>query len=210
MPVMNTEGAVSMSERSGQRDPKAAGGVLRPVACASLLALAAPAAWAQSGAVGGPGAQGLPVPPLSAQASPAVSARSAASAARQPMALSFAQAAALQREGSPLLAGRDEAVRAGEAGARAVRHVGGPIVSLSANWLRYQKSLSVDLASARGDVQNRIDDFLGTLPSQFPPALQPAVGQAGSLVSGALPGLLGALPDQLNYTARQSRSFAHR
>lgn len=204
MLVMNTEGAVSMSERSGQRDPKAAGGVLRPVACASLLALAAPAAWAQSGAVGGPGAQGLPVPPLSAQASPAVSARSAASAARQPMALSFAQAAALQREGSPLLAGRDEAVRAGEAGARAVRHVGGPIVSLSANWLRYQKSLSVDLASARGDVQNRIDDFLGTLPSQFPPALQPAVGQAGSLVSGALPGLLGALPDQLNYTARQS------
>ena len=204
MPVMNTEGAVSMSERSGQRDPKAAGGVLRPLACASLLALAAPVAWAQSGAVGGPGAQALPVPPLSAQASPAVSARSAASAARQPMALSFAQAAALQREGSPLLAGRDEAVRAGEAGARAVRHVGGPIVSLSANWLRYQKSLSVDLASARGDVQNRIDEFLGTLPGQFPPALQPVVGEAGALVSGALPGLLGALPDSLNYTARQS------
>ena len=125
------------------------------LACAAALApwLAAPA-LAQSRDT--PGAE-VVVPPLPAQTTHPPFVRAIPSTPA-PMALSFEQAAALQRDGSPALAGRDDALRAGEAHARAVRHVGGPVVSLSANYLRYQKTLSVDLAGARRDAQGRIDD----------------------------------------------------
>ena len=155
--------------------PVAAGrNALGAVAWVSLIcATCAPVAWAQTASTSG--------------------------AAR--MALTFEQAAALQRQGSPALAGRDEAVRAGEADARALRHLGGPIVSLSANYLRYQKTLSFDLSAANAQALNRIDGFVDQLSGQLPPALQPIGNQIGSQISGALPSLL---PDRLSYTARDS------
>ncbi len=173
------------------------------LACAAALApwLAAPA-LAQSRDT--PGAEVVVPPARTPTTTPPYVYAATSAPTPAPMALSFEQAAALQRDGSPALAGRDDAVRAGEAHARAVRHVGGPIVSLSANYLRYQKTLSVDLAGARRDAQGRIDDYLNALPGQFPPSLQPVVGDVASNISGALPGLLGPLPDRLTYTARDS------
>lgn len=85
-----------------------------------------------------------------------------------------------------------------------MRHVGGPTVSLSANWLRYQKTLSIDLAGPREHAQDRIDDFLSDLPSQLPPLLQAGATAAADRISAALPDLLGVLPDSLSVRARDA------
>lgn len=119
-------------------------------------------------------------------------------------ALSFAQAQQLQRDSSPALSGQDRALEASRANARALDSVGGPIVSLSANWLRYQKTFDVSLGGVRNRVGSDINQFLGDLPGQLPPALQPAASLVGQHVGQALPGLLGAIPDSLSVTARDT------
>lgn len=136
--------------------------------------------------------------PALAQSAPAA----LAEAAGQP--LSFAQAQQLQQGGSPALSGQDRALEASRANARALSGVGGPIVSFSANWLRYQKTLDVSLGGVRDRVGSDIGQFLGELPGQLPSELQPAASLVAQQVGQALPGLLGAIPDQFSFTTRDT------
>nr|WP_298436762.1 TolC family protein [Ottowia sp.] len=118
--------------------------------------------------------------------------------------LSFAQAQQMQRENSPALSGQNRAVEASRAQARALGQLGGPVVSLSANWLRYQKTFDVSLNGVRNQVDSGVSRVLSNLPSQFPPELQPVASQIGSQISQALPDLLGVIPDSIRFTERDT------
>jgi outer membrane protein TolC len=128
----------------------------------------------------------------------------AAQEADQPpaVALSFQAAASRFEHESPALTGSDHAVAAARETAAAVKTLHRPLVTASAQYLEYQKTLSVDLAGPKQNALDSTQDFLSALPGTFPPAFQDIATEITGKLSQALPGLFAAIPDSLSYRYR--------
>ncbi len=116
--------------------------------------------------------------------------------------LSFAQAEARHGDRSAALRGADYAVVAARETVAAVSTLHRPIVTASASYLEYQKTLSVDLAGPKQEAIADTQQFLGGLPGTLPPEFQDIAAGITDRLSQAIPGLLGAIPDTLSYRAR--------
>ncbi|WBO24266.1 TolC family protein [Sphingomonas abietis] len=118
------------------------------------------------------------------------------------IAISFDAAASRLDSVSHALSGAGHEVKAADDTADALKTLHRPVVTVSAQYLEYQKTLSLDLSGAKSDVTSATDSFLGDLPTQFPSAFQQIVGEVVGRVQQALPGLLSALPNSLSYQYR--------
>ncbi|MEG3175934.1 TolC family protein [Sphingomonas sp. RB3P16] len=121
-----------------------------------------------------------------------------------PVAMSFDAASQTLSRGSRALSGADHQVRAAQATADSLKALSRPVVSASASFVEYQKTLSLDLSGAKNGVTSATSDFLAGLPGQFPPGFQEIVSQVTQRVGTALPGLLSAIPDTLRLQTRDS------
>lgn len=112
--------------------------------------------------------------------------------------------AAMQRleRTSPALDGADHAVTAARETQAALSTLNRPIISVSAQYLEYQKTLSVDLTGSKQAALDSTQDYLGTLPSTLPPAFQEIAGVITGRIAQALPSLFSSLPDSLSYRYR--------
>lgn len=105
---------------------------------------------------------------------------------------------------SSALGAASEDVTAAEAMAHSLKALNRPLVSTSVSVITYQKTLSVDLTGQKDSFSTSANEFLSGLPGQFPAEFSSIVEQVTGRVSQALPGLLSAIPDELDYTARQT------
>ncbi len=124
------------------------------------------------------------------------------SAAIAQTALSFDAAQARFDRTSRAVSAADHGVDAAKAASDALRTLNRPIVTASAQYLVYEKTLSVDLSDAKSDALGDTQDFLSALPGSVPPAFQQIASQITGRLSQALPGLFGAIPDRLSYRFR--------
>jgi len=120
----------------------------------------------------------------------------------QPVALTFAGAEARYETRSAALSGADHATAAARETAAAVATLHRPIVTASAQYLEYQKTLSVDLTGPKRDALDNTQQFLDGLPGTLPPAFQDIAAQITGKLAQALPGLFSAIPDSLSYRYR--------
>lgn len=120
----------------------------------------------------------------------------------QPAALSFQGAVARFDQQSAALSGSDHAIRAARETAAAVATLHRPIVTASAQYLEYQKTLSIDLGGPKQTALDNTQNFLSGLPGTFPPGFQDIATEITGKLSQALPGLFAAIPDSLSYRYR--------
>ncbi len=153
------------------------------------VAFAGHAAWAQ---------EAVAIP---ADAQPGA-AGAAVSGMEEGTALSFDAASVRLSRTSATLQAASHSVASAEQTAKAVAALNRPLVTVSAQYLEYQKTLSLDLKDARQSALDSTQDFLGTLPSTLPPGYQQIASEITGKISAALPGLFGALPDSLSYRYR--------
>lgn len=121
-----------------------------------------------------------------------------------PVAMSFEAASQTLTQGSRALSAANHETRAAQAMADSLKALRRPVVSASASFVEYQKTLSLDLSGAKNDVAGATYDFLGGLPGQFPAGFQEIVAQVTQRVGTALPGLLSAIPDTLRLQTRDT------
>ncbi|KQN11852.1 TolC family protein [Sphingomonas aurantiaca] len=119
-----------------------------------------------------------------------------------PTALSFDAAQLRFDRSSRAISAADHGVDAAKAGADAVRTLHRPIVTASAQYLVYQKTLSVDVTGEKSAALGNTQDFLAAFPGSVPPAFQQIASEISGRLSQALPGLFDAIPDQLSYRFR--------
>ncbi|WP_395327714.1 TolC family protein [Novosphingobium sp. BL-8H] len=120
------------------------------------------------------------------------------------MPLSFDAARRRLDKVSSALGAASDDVTAAEAMAHSLKALNRPLVSTSVSVITYQKTLSVDLTGQKDSFSNSANEFLSGLPGQFPAEFSSIVEQVTGRVSQALPGLLSVIPDELDYTARQT------
>jgi len=130
------------------------------------------------------------------------SAANAQTAQNGPTALSFDAAQLRFDRSSRAISAADHGVDAAKAGADAVRTLHRPIVTASAQYLVYQKTLSVDVTGEKSAALGNTQDFLAAFPGSVPPAFQQIASEISGRLSQALPGLFDAIPDQLSYRFR--------
>ena len=130
------------------------------------------------------------------------SAANAQTAQNGPTALSFDAAQLRFDRSSRAISAADHGVDAAKAGADAVRTLHRPIVTASAQYLVYQKTLSVDVTGEKSAALGNTQDFLAAFPRSVPPAFQQIASEISGRLSQALPGLFDAIPDQLSYRFR--------
>lgn len=121
-----------------------------------------------------------------------------------PVAMSFDAAVQTLDRTSPGLSGADHEVRASQATADALKALRRPVVSASASFIEYQKTLSIDLSATKSELGTATTDFLAGLPGQFPAGYQQIVAEVTQRIGTALPGLLSAIPDSLQFQTRDS------
>jgi outer membrane protein TolC len=129
-------------------------------------------------------------------------AASLSSVASAQTALSFDAAQMRLDRTSRALSAADHGVEAAKAGADAMRTLRRPIVTASAQYLVYEKTLSVDLTDTKRDALGSTQDFLAAFPGSVPPAFQQIAGEITGRLSQALPGLFDAIPNDLSYRFR--------
>lgn len=117
--------------------------------------------------------------------------------------LSFVQAWRQLAGVSHQLKAAEHEVRASKDSVDALKTLHRPIVSLSAQALKYQKTLSVDLTGPKQDLTSATTDFLNDLPNSFPPEFQGVVSEATGKIEQAVPGLLSTIPDSLKLQTKQ-------
>ncbi|MFZ3483347.1 TolC family protein [Sphingomonas sp. 3-13AW] len=78
-----------------------------------------------------------------------------------------------------------------------------PIVTVSAQYLEYEKTLSVDLSGPRQETLDQTRAFLDGIPGSVSPQFQEIAADIVGRISEALPGLFAALPSELSYRFRQ-------
>jgi outer membrane protein TolC len=127
-----------------------------------------------------------------------------AMAQQPPVVMSFEAASQTLDKGSRGLSAADHETRAAQETADALKALRRPVVSASASFIEYQKTLSVDLSGAKDGVSSATGDFLAGLPGQFPPGFREIASTVTQRVGAALPGLLAAIPDTLRLQTRDS------
>ncbi|TFU05863.1 TolC family protein [Polymorphobacter arshaanensis] len=125
-------------------------------------------------------------------------------ATASPVQLSYADAQLRFERASGALGAAAADVSASELDAASVNTLGRPVVGVSAQVIEYQKTLGLDLTGTREAAGNAINNFLGSLPDQFPPEFGSIVAQVTDKISAALPGTLGVIPDTLRYQTRET------
>lgn len=121
----------------------------------------------------------------------------------EPVAISFDAARLRLDSVSPTLKGASLDVRASEEQEASLRSLNRPLVSASASVITYQKSLSIDLTGQKNSFDSAANTFFEGLPSQFP-GFEGIVQQVTGRIQQALPGLLTAIPDQLDFRTRDT------
>jgi len=134
---------------------------------------------------------------------PALAQAPAGQTAAEPIAISFDAARLRLKDVSPTLKGADLDVRASEEQEAALRTLHRPLVSASASVITYQKSLSIDLTGQKNSFDSAANAFLDGLPGQFP-GFEGIVQQVTGRIEQALPGLLGLIPDELDFRTRDT------
>lgn len=79
-----------------------------------------------------------------------------------------------------------------------------PIVTVPAQYVEYEKTLSLDLTGPRRDALDSTDSFLDSIPGSVAPEFQAIASDIVGRISQALPGLFAALPSDVSYRFRQS------
>jgi outer membrane protein TolC len=118
------------------------------------------------------------------------------------VAISFDAASHRLDSVSPALSAASHAEAAARETQAAVATLRRPLVTASAQYLAYQKTLSVDLTGSKQSAESGTQDFLAGLPATVPPAFQQIAGDIVGRISQALPGLFAAIPDSLSYRYR--------
>ena len=118
------------------------------------------------------------------------------------VALSFGAASTRMEQTSAGIASADHAVAAARETRAAVATLHRPIVTASAQYLEYQKTLSVDLSGTKADALDSTQSALAGLPSTLPPVFQQVAGEIVGRLSQALPGIFAQIPDTLSYRYR--------
>ena len=126
----------------------------------------------------------------------------AAGAAAPDVAMTFDAASRRLETTSPALAAADHAEDAARETAAAVATLRRPVVTASAQYIAYQKTLAVDLTGQKEDARDATQDFLSGIPMTVPPAFQQIASDIVGRIGQALPGLFTAIPDQLSYRYR--------
>lgn len=116
-------------------------------------------------------------------------------------AVSWTQAERMHEASAPLALAADHEATAAELTARSLDTLRRPTVTLSAQAIAYEKTLSVDLDGLRDRTTEGFAPYLESLPGQFPTDLQGIVTQVANRIDAALPGLLDTIPDALDYEA---------
>lgn len=94
-------------------------------------------------------------------------------------------------------------LRAAEHQANAVRNLHRPTVIASVSALVYEKTLVVDTRPAKQQLIEGANDYLHTLPGQFPPEFSSIAALVAGRVEQAIPGLMAPIADELDYTVDQ-------
>lgn len=80
-----------------------------------------------------------------------------------------------------------------------------PVVSLDAQELRYQKTITVPLDAAQSAAASGVSQFIQGLPAQLPPGTPPALAdQIVSQLSQTLPGLVNSIPASVSFKVRET------
>ncbi len=77
-----------------------------------------------------------------------------------------------------------------------------PIVSVSAQYLEYQKTLSVDLTATKQAAAGSAQDLIAGIPDSVPAPYQEIAADIAGRLSQALPGVFASIPDTLSYRYR--------
>ncbi|MBB4097972.1 TolC family protein [Sphingomonas kyeonggiensis] len=120
----------------------------------------------------------------------------------QEVALSFDAADRRLRETSASLEAADHSVTAARETRASVKTLRRPVVNISAQYIEYQKSLSLDLTATKQAAATSAQDLIDGLPGSVPAPYQEVAAEIGNRLSQALPGLLAAIPDTLSYRYR--------
>ncbi len=135
----------------------------------------------------------------------AVSALGSASAATaDPVAMSFTAALERTDRVDPALSAAKHAQSAARLTEESLSTLNRPIVTVSAQYVEYQKTLSLDLTGPRRDALDSSNSFLDSIPSSVAPEFQTIASDIVGRISQALPGLFAALPSDVSYRFRQS------
>lgn len=126
-----------------------------------------------------------------------------APAAAQEVALTFDAASQRLAHASPAIAGAGHAVAAARETAAAVAALHRPVVTASAQYLLYEKTLNLDLAGAKDDALGRTQGYLAGLPATVPPEFRAIAAEITGRIAQAVPGLFALVPDSLSYRYRQ-------
>lgn len=124
------------------------------------------------------------------------------SALAQETPLSFDAADRRLGRTSGALEGAEYSAVAADETRKAVATLGRPVVSVAAQYMEYQKSLSIDISAtkqaAAGSAQSLIDGIPGSVPAPY----QEIASDISNRLSQALPGLFASIPDTLSYRYR--------
>ncbi|WP_265587904.1 TolC family protein [Sphingomicrobium arenosum] len=115
--------------------------------------------------------------------------------------LSWTQAERLHEAAAPLARAAEHEAKAAELTERSLDSLRRPSVTLSAQAIAYEKTLSVDLDGLRERTAAGFGPYLDGLPGQFPTDFQGIAADVASRIDAALPGLLETIPDTVDYTA---------
>lgn len=124
--------------------------------------------------------------------------------AQEPRALTFDAAETRFDRLSHTISAADHGVDAARAAADATKALHRPIVTASAQYIAYQKTLSVDLTGPKADALGGAQGALAGFADSVPPAFQDIAAQIAGRLSQALPSLFGAIPDTLSYRYRDT------
>ncbi|MGT2516492.1 hypothetical protein ACVOMT_21920 (plasmid) [Sphingomonas panni] len=122
----------------------------------------------------------------------------AAGAAAQDVAMTFDAASRRLETTSPALAAADHAEDAARETAAAVATLRRPVVTASAQYIAYQKTLAVDLTGQKEDARDATQDFLSGIPMTVPPAFQQIASDIVGRIGQALPVYRDPRPAELS------------
>jgi hypothetical protein len=135
----------------------------------------------------------------------AVSALGSATAAMaDPVAMSFTAALERTDRVDPASSAAKHAQSAARLTEESLSTLNRPIVTVSAQYVEYQKTLSLDLTGPRRDALDSTNSFLDSIPGSVAPEFQAIASDIVGRISQALPRLFAALPSDVSYRFRQS------